>query len=783
MANELCMRCFNVKGKYSVCPFCGYEDGTPPDKEYYLVPGTILSGHFIVGTVTGLDNYGITYKSYDMTLGVIVAVREFYPQGLVRRKPGQGMLELLAGSSQVQYRSQMKRFLMEAQSVAGFGKTKDIVNVYDYFEQNNTAYIIMEYVDDDLLSRRLGEGKFPPDEAFLITERIIEAVKKIHAQGIIHRNLNPGNIFISLDNMVKISGFGAAYLNDSPEGSQGSISQAPGYMPPEQLHRSAKQGYFTDLYYIGALYYHMLTGVKPDDAGKREIKDELKSPLELGIRIDENTDRAVMEALALQPGMRFQGIQQLDDALHGKRAAEYPKDKIKRHKRKRNWISACISLVVIAFATGAVFLTRYYNRENIMFDTKVTKDTVVIWVDDEDSREALESVKSELVVINPGDSDAVKQMKKENEGVIFEIRDITKEHDGYTNKYPGMDEALQAAVYGKEEFPDVFLSDNVSDIGKYDLVSYKDNVYQNINTDDYLYFSGYDKYYPDMEEMPLSFDILLFYAIDSEDSSLTETFRKQLKKKKIVPSSLFDAVSDDGTIELSDIFEANSNGKEHTYFDGTSAVLASILYDGRSFDNYNGVFDFSGQFAGTLSQCLKIRADSEKTAKWKADAGMYGNSILAGSGYRSRLFEAKLENNSIPYKVYVPVADGKMLVQYKMKLAVSAKSGRNKQIAAMRFVYFALGQQQCAVDKDTAYPVSDVMLQGTKEKISTFDEFFEINNTQDIVRELVKEKRFPCLLLAKGSGTIAEFAEDLPEKESLLDESNIEIYCNGFMSD
>ena len=88
MASELCMNCFSVKGQYEVCPFCGYVEGTKPKQPHYLTPGTILANHFIVGNAIGFGGFGITYKCFDTTLGVVVAVKEFYPAGLVNRAPG-----------------------------------------------------------------------------------------------------------------------------------------------------------------------------------------------------------------------------------------------------------------------------------------------------------------------------------------------------------------------------------------------------------------------------------------------------------------------------------------------------------------------------------------------------------------------------------------------------------------------------------------------------------------------------------------------------------------------
>ena len=97
MASELCMNCFNVKGEYEVCPYCGYVEGTPPEQPHYLTPGTILGNHFIVGTVAGVGGFGITYKCYDTTLGVIVAGKEIYIFGVFKPSPRGGGGGVLSG--------------------------------------------------------------------------------------------------------------------------------------------------------------------------------------------------------------------------------------------------------------------------------------------------------------------------------------------------------------------------------------------------------------------------------------------------------------------------------------------------------------------------------------------------------------------------------------------------------------------------------------------------------------------------------------------------------------
>lgn len=785
MASELCMNCFSVKGKYEVCPFCGYAEDTPPAQPHYLEPGTILADHFIVGTVIGVGGFGIIYKCYDTTLGVIVAIKEFYPAGLVNRAPGEKKVGLLSGEKTKKYQEQIKRFLMEARSIAHFGKARDIVNVYDFFEENNTAYIIMEYIDGVLLKDYLEKaGQMEVKTAMAIIEPVVEAVKKIHAQGIIHRDISPDNIFIASDEAVKVFDFGAARLNDSLEGAAGEKVIKVGYSAPEQYRDSKMQGYFTDIYSVGAIFYQMLTGKKPIESTEREYDDELKSPLELGVKLDANLDRAVMEALAVQPELRFQGIQQFDDAIHGHRVAEYPKDKLKKRKRKKYWIAAGSISLMLAIIVGITLVNTVYKKENVMFETNVTKDTVTVWVDSQDMKETLNDITEKFAETESGDSEAITQMKKENRNITFKIRDISIKEKEYKTQYHNMDDALDAAVKGKEEFPDLFVSDNVSDLDRYDLVSFQDNVYQNINPQDYLYFSVYEKYFSDMKEMPISFDVLLFYGIDTDTDSVTEAMKKKFAKQKIKSSTLLDKTKN-GTIELQEILDANTDGQEHTYLDERTAALAAILKNPDEFDTEKGVFTFQGKIEEDLNQCLEMKKSAMQEAGWKTSSAksaqvMYGNSVLAGSGYRSQLYQMKLGNTAVPYQVLVPVVDGKMLVCYEGKLAVSGKSSKNKQIAAMRFVYFALGQQQCAADKDMAYPVSDVAFQDDLGKQrSIFDEFFTINTSQKIVRTLVKEKSYPCVLLAKGSGKVTDFADGIREQK-ISGVSSIKSYCKKY---
>ena len=507
MASELCMNCFSVKGQYEVCPFCGYVEGTKPKQPHYLTPGTILANHFIVGNAIGFGGFGITYKCFDTTLGVVVAVKEFYPAGLVNRAPGECSVGLLSGDKQNQYQAQLKRFLMEAQSIAQFGKAKDIVNVYDFFEANNTAYIIMEYVDGVLLKDYLErQGRMEPEVALNVIHPIIEAVKKIHAKGIIHRDISPDNIFISDERNVKIFDFGAAQLNDSSEGMAGEKIIKVGYSAPEQYRDKSKQGFFTDIYSVGAILYQMVTGIKPMEATEREFKDSLKSPAELGVDIEPNIDRAIMEAMAVRPELRFQSIQQFEDALESKRMAEYPKVKQKKRRRRRNWTISLVSVLVLAVVVGFTLFSTVLKKESRIFDTTLHKDTITIWVENEKQKEMLDSVASKNFVSSENASERVNQMLQDNKKITVNVVNITKDNPDAT-----MSQELKKAKENKS-MPDMFFSDNVSDLDSYKLVSYQDNVLEELEREDYLYLTEYEKCFPQMNEMPTGINTLLLFG-------------------------------------------------------------------------------------------------------------------------------------------------------------------------------------------------------------------------------------------------------------------------------
>lgn len=763
MANELCMNCFSVKGPYEVCRYCGYVEGTPPEQPHYLRPGTVLKGHFIVGTAIGVGGFGITYKCYDATLGVIVAIKEFFPVGLVNRSPGEMKVGLLSGEKEKQYKNQIKRFLMEAQSIAQFGKANDIVNVFDYFEENNTAYIVMEYIDGVLLKDYLEkQGALSPDIAMTIIEPVVEALKKIHASGIIHRDISPDNIFIAGEDSVKVFDFGAAILNDESGAKEGEKVIKVGYSAPEQYRDSAGQGYFTDIYSIGAILYQMITGQKPIESTEREYKDELKSPLELGFDIEPNLDRAIMEALAVQPALRFQGIQQFDDAINGKRKAEYPKVKLRIRKRKRIMV-ACMSLLALAaIGVGGLFFNNKIKHSDKLYNenAKIEKATdIVVWVDNDKMKDTVEktvsraNMKVKSAVKSTKTSDGgqfTKEQKAENPKITVEVKNISDKNSGYKD----MDAALKAAKDGKEKYPDMIQTDDITDItsGEKKMVSLKDNVYAMLNLRDYSYMSAYSKYYPDMKQMPTSFDIVLMYALKDIQTSRD--------KKSLMESRWYGKDGDYDnckTVELDEILKNAGSGSESVYIDRKYRTLLS-LYQNSTDVNSDGTWDSSDEdIKSSIKQFDDVSAD---TVSWLKDKNNYGKkqfesnsenylkgiNIISGIEYRKELYKTQAAESD-GYRLIIPVIDGKMLVRYTGTFSIFDNDDKDKKLASERLLYYMVAQDDFEDGEIQNYPL--VLSSNGLEAATAI-------SGQRSLEKMIKEIQTPCIMLNTNDGKINE---------------------------
>ena len=305
-----CMK--EIEQTAEVCPYCGKScKVTVP--AHRLIPGTVLAARYIVGVAKGEGGFGITYIGRDTKLDRVVAIKEYYPSGLVNRNSTVSPVVTQTADEQGSYAYEKgcERFLTEAKTLAQVSGEVGIVNIIDFFEENNTAYIVMEYLDGMSLKDYLStNGVLTPEQTLEILMPVMLSLEKVHNQGLIHRDISPSNIMI-LKNTVKLIDFGAA-RNATGNGNKSlSLMLKPGYAPEEQYRSKGVQGPWTDVYALCATIYKCITGITPDEANDRLHKDELKRPSELGVRVSAGFEATIMKGLSVLQQDRYQSIGEL----------------------------------------------------------------------------------------------------------------------------------------------------------------------------------------------------------------------------------------------------------------------------------------------------------------------------------------------------------------------------------------------------------------------------------------------------------------------------------------
>ena len=280
-----------------------------------LVQGTVLAGQYIIDRVLGQGGFGITYAATDHKTGNKVAVKEFFPDTMATRQ-GTTVVSF-TGERGESFAYGKDRFLDEAQTLAQFIGNENIVRIHTYFEENGTAYFVMDYVEGtsfDVYIREHG-GKLDWEETAKILIPVMDALGAVHSKGIVHRDVTPDNIYITKDGSVKLLDFGAARYSLGDKSRSLDVVLKHGFAPKEQYTRRGKQGPFTDIYALGATFYFALTGKRPPDSIDRIEDDDLIPPSRLGAKISPAAEEAILMAMNIQPQERFQSMKAFKNAM------------------------------------------------------------------------------------------------------------------------------------------------------------------------------------------------------------------------------------------------------------------------------------------------------------------------------------------------------------------------------------------------------------------------------------------------------------------------------------
>ena len=321
--DRLCLRCMRAGVENGVCSHCGAKLGFAQEPVFALPPGSVLHGKYLIGAVLGHGGFGITYIGYDLKDNRRVAIKEYLPDGLANRYPGTTAVSAYHTGQEFYYG--LNKFVDEARTVYKYRGRSNIITVYELFEENNTAYYVMEYLDGCDLKRYLQahSGTLPFDEALRMLLPVFGALEEIHKDGLIHRDISPDNIYVCSNQQVKLLDFGAARVALMDRSKSLSIILKHGYAPEEQYRSKGQQGPWTDVYALGATLYRCVTGKLPPEATERLVNDQLVPPARLVPGIRPAASDAIVRALAVKAGNRFQTVSEFKAALTGAAAPPY----------------------------------------------------------------------------------------------------------------------------------------------------------------------------------------------------------------------------------------------------------------------------------------------------------------------------------------------------------------------------------------------------------------------------------------------------------------------------
>jgi len=272
-----------------------------------------------IESVLGAGGFGITYKATDLGLNRLVAIKEYLPSDIATRDADGTTVQPIASSSERDYRWGLSRFRQEAETLVSF-RHPNIVSVHRFFEENQTAYMVMEYQDGENLADILKKaGALEEDEIREILDPLLDGLKVVHSQNVWHRDIKPENIFIHRDGTPVLIDFGAARQSLSERSRTMTAIVSSGFAPFEQYQAKGHQGPWSDIYALGATLYRAMTGKRPPDAPDRVMGDELVRLREAaGRRYGDALMAAVEASLQVNPEDRPQSVDAFRAMLEGR---------------------------------------------------------------------------------------------------------------------------------------------------------------------------------------------------------------------------------------------------------------------------------------------------------------------------------------------------------------------------------------------------------------------------------------------------------------------------------
>lgn len=387
--SKRCMGCMEVfDNEFEVCSKCGYLYEAKPEEAIHIEPGSLIGDRYIIGKVLGYGGFGVTYIGWDGKLEQRVAIKEYLPSEFSTRMPGEPSLTVFGGDKTTQFNDGMNKFVEEAKHLAKFQNEEGIVKIFDSFFENNTAYIVMEYLEGETLGELLKRIKtIPEDDAVKMLTPIMNSLKVIHKEGLLHRDIAPDNIFITKSGEVKLIDFGASRFATTSHSRSLTVVIKPGYSPEEQYRSRGDQGPHTDVYAIAATLYKMITGKTPPDAMERRAKIEnqrkeiLTEPHKLNKEISRNRENAILNAMNVRIEDRTANIEAFMDELSQDPPAKRRYGSIKKIDiyALPRWLKATVaSVLCVCIVLGTLLATGVIDFPSLFSDNVDVPEGMVV---------------------------------------------------------------------------------------------------------------------------------------------------------------------------------------------------------------------------------------------------------------------------------------------------------------------------------------------------------------------------------------------------------------------
>ena len=370
-----CSRCMQELPDDCVCTYCHYDPSEPIniglDPEQILEEYTTLqNGRYLIGTVIGVGGFGITYSAFDTEHSMPVAIKEYFPSEICSRDVFRDENIVINSGSETQFKLGRSRAIREANSLSLLRNVENVVNVFDAFVANNTAYIVMEYIRGVNISDYIKAHNLAPQEILQLMKSVVDALISIHDNGVLHRDITPSNILVQNDGTITLIDFGASTTEERRRQNKDRTGIFTNHFSAiEQYYDSDKQGPCTDVYGLSAVLYTLICGEPPEAAPERVNKDTLKSPIEQNIPLKGFQSKAIMQGLAVKPNKRIQTMKIFKSLLYEGKLPE----EVKARKRfmlltasAALLFSVVIALLAVNFSYGLFFMDGV--RYSLYFD-------------------------------------------------------------------------------------------------------------------------------------------------------------------------------------------------------------------------------------------------------------------------------------------------------------------------------------------------------------------------------------------------------------------------------